>query len=151
MSEDQGSDRPQAKIEMPKITKENLLKPDGLWVASIYRWIDGDPEGVCRMLMQGTEIPSFAREWLARALSGEVKKRRGAKKQYKPLAELIPDLIDPEVRSYFGVQLLREQFQGRSELGGTPKERAIATCAERFGLTEDQVSHIVYPRRNRGD
>lgn len=142
---------PTEPTELPKITEKNLLKPEGLWMAAIGRWMEGASENVQRLLREGNEIPPFARDWLARLASGEVKKHRGAKKQYPPLHELLPALVkDIEVRQHFDRQMNLEQQSDRPAFGCTPKERAIAATAEYFGLSEDAVSHIVYQRKKRG-
>ena len=139
------------KISTPKITAKNLLKPESLWVQSIGRWESGDPEGVRRLLMGNEEIPAFAREWLSRALSGEIKKRQGRKVSHPTIAELNDSLQRKfNVYEFFRRQLIFERMAERTVADGTPKERAIAACSERFGISEDEVSHIVYPRKKRG-
>ncbi len=142
---------PVKPAELPKVTAKNLLQPEGLWVAAIGRWVEGAPENVGRLLREGGEIPPFARDWLARLAAGQVKKRRGAKKQYPPLSELAPTFMrNFDVREHFAWQMIIEGHQDRLALVGTPKERAIAATAEKFGLSEDEVSHVVYPRKKRG-
>jgi len=152
MKNKKGTDAlPTEPTELPKITAKNLLKPEGLWMAAIGRWMEGASENVQRLLREGNEIPPFARDWLARLASGEVKKKRGAKKQYPPLHDLLPVLVkDIEVRQYFNRQMILEKHSGRPAFGCTPKERAIAATAENFGLSEEAVSHIVYQRKKRG-
>lgn len=140
------------KHQLPEITIKNMLKPEGLWVACIYRWEAGDPIGVQRLLMGDEAIPEFAREWLASAIAGEIPqtKKRGRKPQQS--SGLIPERLfeELEIRAHFDHCKLVAKYGTRQKRLGTPKEIALSKCAERFGLTEDEISHIVYPRKKRG-
>lgn len=141
------------KLQLPEITARNMLKPEGLWVAGIHRWEGGDPAGI-RELLKGEEpIPPFVREWLAIAISGEVKpaKKRGRKPQEGLHGIAAAIFQEMEIKAYFHRCKLVAQVGKKEERHGTPKEIALSLCSERYGLTEDEISHIVYPRKKRGD
>lgn len=141
-----------SRPEIPEVTIHNMLKPDGMWANCIYRWESGDPIGVKMLLLDGVEIPEFARKWLASAIAGEVPqtKKRGRKPQKSSLFSPDSFFKELEIRSHFNHRKLVAKYGSRQKEHGTPKEIALSECAEKFGLTEDEISHIVYPRKKRG-
>lgn len=125
------------------------LRPDPpeAWRNAISNWTQGNDRYLLRLLAEDDRpIPTFARKWIADALAGKVKRKRG--RRPPSLADVAAKLIrDSEVRQYFDIRLLIEQA-AEGEIG-TPSERALDATAERFGIGADAVSHIVRPRKAR--
>lgn len=128
------------------------LKPDPetRWRWAIAAWADGDTASVLRLLGGDAPIPDFAREWLADALLGKVKRRRGPKAR-PSLARTVREI---QIRADFDLVLAAVRYQATEDaeaglVGDTPTNRAIASLALKHGLSEDAVSRIVFPRKAR--
>lgn len=118
---------------------------DSKWALAIAHWIEGEPKFLEMKLLGADPLPPQARAFIVEALAGRVKRKRGRKPRYPPVSELAGKYLEAiEVNQVFQFALLLEQVKKNDV--GTPTERALARCAERFGKTEDQISKIVFPR-----
>lgn len=115
------------------------------WQTAIERWVAGDASSLERALLRDEPIPEFARLWLIEALAGRVKRRRGRKRAASLAALLDRHLREWDVLEVFDRHIAVET--GRSDIGGTPTERALAATAVQCSMSEDAVSHIVFKRR----
>jgi hypothetical protein len=125
--------------------------PETRWRWAITAWADGDTAGVLRLLAVDTPIPGFARAWLADAVLGKVKRRRGPKKARPDLARAVREV---EIRANFDLALAAARYLAAEDaeagrVGDTPTTRAIASLARKHGLSEDAVSRIVFHRKAR--
>ncbi|MGE3773438.1 MAG: hypothetical protein AB7I32_10965 [Gammaproteobacteria bacterium] len=132
-----------------------ILNPgtDTLWRWAIHEWAQGDDTRVTRLLKQGREpVPGFAREWLADALAGKVKRRRGRRKTPRRASKI---WREHEISSHFQIVLAAERLidamteDGDGLRSPTPTERALAAVAQKFNISEDAASHLVFPRKAR--
>ena len=117
------------------------------WRAAIEQWEAGDKSSVEELLTGRRAIPQFARVWLAQALAGHVKMRRGRKTQ--PLSEwLRKRLAQVQAQERFGTLRMIERLSDDTS-GGTPTERAMDRFATALKSTENKVNWLVYPRKSR--
>lgn len=125
--------------------------PETRWRWAIATWADGDTASVLGLLAGDAPIPDFARAWLADAVLGKVTRKRGAKPKRPDLAQIFREA---EIRSEFRLALAAARYLADLDaedglVGDTPTNRAIASLAPRYGLSEDAVSRIVFPRKAR--
>lgn len=124
-----------------------LISPEFEWQHAIAQWRCGDPSGVAELLRGNLPMPGFAREWLARVVDGSETRPRGrpAHPPERYLDLVMRVLKTGPVLQHFAEH--RQRLTDDPQTGGTPTEQALAATAEAFGLTVDQVSKIVFPRR----
>ncbi len=125
--------------------------PEIRWRWAIAAWADGDTAQVLRLLASENPIPSFARAWLAEAVLGKMKRKRGRKARPADLARTVREV---GIRSEFPLVLaafrfLADEDADAGRLEDTPTNRAIASLALRHGLSEAAVSRIVFQRKAR--
>lgn len=120
---------------------------DRQWTNAIARWKYGDTTKLEEKMRGPEPVPESARPFLADLIAGKAKKKRGRKISYPPLSVLAPKLMkEYEIRIFFNEALISERAKKNAQIG-TPTERAFARCAEKFGMTEDQISKVVFPRK----
>ena len=120
---------------------------DLAWLRAIEAWELSEPQILVELVAGEGQIPRHARAWLAQLAAGSVRKRPGRRREKLTGAQAVRKaLAHWDIEARFWRVLLAEQC-GEQQQHGTPKERALARCAEEFGMTEDAVSQIVYPRR----
>lgn len=118
-----------------------------LWRWAIEDWRRGDGATVEGLLLDRGAIPAFARAWLADALAGRVKRKRGPRPR-RDVAHMYGQILTANrVRGAYDRHYQQAVLDGAS--GGTPTERAIAAVAAELGMPESAVSRWVFPR-NRG-
>jgi len=133
----------------PLLSRAHLNKV--AWYRAIEDWQYSKPEPLTALLRGKTPIPEDARGWLAQLALGQAKKKRGRRPaEFNMLAFVSETLKSVTITREFRQELALEKGLPRQR-GGTPKERALATVAERHGMTDDELSQIVYPRRNGVD
>lgn len=125
--------------------------PETRWRWAIAAWADGDTTRVLKLLAGDAPVPDFARAWLANAVLGKVKRRRGPKSKPPSLSRLAREI---QVRADFHSALAVAHFLAYADaedgrVGDTPTNRAIASLALKHGLSEDAISRIVFPRKAR--
>jgi hypothetical protein len=118
---------------------------DQQWTRAIAQWKHGNPSRLEAKMRSGEPVPDGARPFLADVVAGKAKKIRGRKVVHKPLSEL-DFFTEYGIREHFKWALVSEQLREDPD-PGTPTERALARCAEKFGKSEDQISKIVFPRK----
>lgn len=117
------------------------------WWSAINQWTQSNPAALAELLNSQRPIPTDVRKWLAEAMAGKVKKKRGPRSTIDSKESMRRFFAEWKVRESFPILLTYcQNFQGGDGVG-TPKERALAMAAAKFGMTEDQISLIVYPRR----
>lgn len=121
---------------------------DRQWTNAIDRWKSGDASRLEAKMRGAEPVPEAARAFLADLIAGKAKKKRGRKVASPSIAEATFAFMgEYEIQKHFLLTLASAQINGDRQALGTPTERALARCAEKFGLTEDQVSKIVFPRK----
>lgn len=125
------------------------LRPDPpiAWRIAIEAWTSGNKSQVLALLGDDRPIPAFARVWIADALSGRVKMKRGRKRVPRAGLKAYRQI---QINGHYQRVLLIEQAAPRQYGDGTPSERALAITAERYGMSPDAVSHIVHLRKPQG-
>lgn len=124
-----------------------------MWRIAIDRWRYGDGEAVVEMLRDDRPVPAFAREWLAGLVDGSVKRPRGRPVNPYTLEYRHKRLVDICVATWFKLarEEIEEQSMGQPNNGERGRmsatEAALDKTAEKFEMTVDQVSRIVFPRR----
>lgn len=138
------------------------LDPESRWRNAIADWLSGNGSSVDGLLRSASPIPPFARDWLADALAGSIKRRRGPKAGGRAAggsyrAGLAAVILELRINEEYQVERSRfealkwnaAQAGDDSGLPGTPSDEAIALVAQRHGLKDDAVSKIVHPRKRK--
>lgn len=119
-----------------------------MWRVAIHEWTHTSTDLALALIASDAPIPKFAREWLVLVLSGQVKRKRGARPKEKTALEALAS-------TYAAINIRREFYLQRAiaaatdERPDTPTREAIAVVAEKFGMAEDAVSRVVFPRPPR--
>lgn len=128
-----------------------------LWRLAIREWTDDGTAGRMQELLQADgPIPAFARAWLADVVAGNVKRKPGRKRTAsRPLsAKAAYDQFAKEqaIRDAFR-QACEHESQARAQCraqgglpprDGTPSDKALAHCAQRFGMSVGNIKRVVY-------
>lgn len=122
------------------------------WHRAIEDWLYSKPDSLVALLQGKSSVPPEARDWLAALALGEIKKKRGARPAEFDMRVMIGNTIrrkslEREFQHELALERARPKKPGRTD--ETPKDRAMATVAERNGMTSDQLSQVVYPRSSR--
>ena len=132
------------------MTSRLRLTTEQRWAVIRDAWERGDFDRMRRLLSHAEAgLPEGAANWLAEVLSGEAKRPRG-RRPVDPGKQLATDFgREMEIRQEYRIRLLAYQWLADDDAmrGDTPKDRVLATLADRYGLTVDAVSHMVHPRR----
>lgn len=124
------------------------------WRRAIYFWENNSTNMVLRLLAGDRPIPQFARQWLAEALLGKVKRKRGPKPE-PGLVKLHRFIHDDVIRTTFQQEKQNAELRaklarlsGIQPIKGTPTEQALEAVADEE-LSPDAVSRIVFRRKAR--
>lgn len=133
------------------MTLKLRLAPDAAWRGAIDAWEQrGDRSLVLALLEEdGAPIPPFARRWLAAALAGKVRIKRGRRPDSRAGLKTWQSM---QIAQTYQVALQLEQLlDDGSKLRGaeTPHERALRSTADRHGITPAAVQHILHPRKRK--
>lgn len=133
-----------------------ISNPDAVianWRQAIEDWRTGDPSLMDMLLRGSSDLPDFARAFLADVLAGNIKRPKGAprKPRYRPIAEDAREtLIRMDYARFYEVLAALAALE-RKRGEKTPKEKAFEAVAKkwRFKVKPGAVSHIVHKRRGR--
>lgn len=105
------------------------------WNAAIAAWMRRDPAPLVALLGELRDVPDFAVEFLRDLAAGTVERPSGAEAARSPAHER---------RIAFAVYAAWEALEAEPRSrAGSPKDRAIATVAQRLGMAQGQVRGVL--------
>lgn len=113
------------------------------WSAAIAEWIEHDPARLFALILDGGEIPAFAREFLAALARGEKLRGKGGRPAERD--GWVERAIAAEVFSEWD----RLEAQA-SSARGSPQDEAYALVAARRGITAGAIRGVVQKLQDLG-